>query len=145
LNAGLGQLYFAIPRFEGDNPIPAILILARDPTVESSEDPAAGPSANTSRTLAYKQKAPIDPSPHKKAKKTTGKPSGRMKITGTKQIALSSTPPLGIRKGILIVRSKRYTYLKYSLLLFVANPQTSMQSASRYSFGLSCKEHSTRE
>jgi hypothetical protein len=122
-----------IPGFEGDIPIPAILISTRDPGVESSEDPSAGPSASASSTRACKRKAPIDPSPTKKAKKTTGKPSGGIKITGTKQKAPTSTPPSGIPKGIPILRSKRYTYLKYPLSPFVVNPQTSMQSASKIS------------
>jgi hypothetical protein len=132
-----------IPGFEGDISIPATPISTRDPAAESSKDPSARSSASASRTRACKQKAPINPSPLKKAKKTAGKPSGGIKITGTKQKAPASTPPSGIQKGIPILRSIRYTYLKYSLLLFVVNPQTSMQSASRYPFSLSRKEHFT--
>jgi hypothetical protein len=133
-----------IPGFEGDIPIPTILISARDPGAESSEHPSIRPSASASRMRAYKRKMPIDLSPSKKAKKITGKPSCRIKITGTKK-APASTPLLGIRKGIPILRSKRYTYFKYSLPLYVVNPQTSMQSAPRYSFDLSYKEHFTQE
>jgi hypothetical protein len=92
-----------IPGFEGDIPIPAILISAHDPGAESSEDPSIGSSASASRTRACKQNVPIDPSPPKKAKKTAGKPSGGIKITGTKQKAPALTPPSGIRKGIPIL------------------------------------------
>jgi hypothetical protein len=115
-----------IPEFEGDIPILAILILAHDPGAESSEDPSTGSNANASRTRAYKRNAPINPSPPKKAKKTTGKPLGGIRITGTKEKSHASSPPLEIQKGVPILRSKRYTYLKYSLLPFVVNPQTSM-------------------
>jgi hypothetical protein len=52
-----------VPGFEGDIPILAILISARDPGAESSEDPSAGSSASASRTWTYKKKVPIDPSP----------------------------------------------------------------------------------
>jgi hypothetical protein len=92
-----------IPGFEGDISIPANLISTRDPVFESSEDPSAGSSASASRTRACKQKAPIDPSPHKKAKKAARKPLGGIKISGPTQKAPSSTPPSGIRKGIPIL------------------------------------------
>jgi hypothetical protein len=62
-NAGHGQLYLAHPCFEGDVPIPAITILACDPSVEPSKEPPAGSSDNTPRTWACKRKAPIDPNP----------------------------------------------------------------------------------
>jgi hypothetical protein len=89
--------------FEGDILIPAIPISARDPGAESSKDPSAGSSASASRTQACKRKVLIDPSLPKKARKTTGKPSGGIKITGTKPKAPASTSPLGIWKGILIL------------------------------------------
>jgi hypothetical protein len=82
-----------IPGFEGDIPIPAIPISASDPAAEPSENPCVGSSAKASRTRACKRKAPRDPSPLKMAKKTVGKPSGGIKITGTKQKAPASTPP----------------------------------------------------
>jgi hypothetical protein len=92
-----------IPGFEGDVPIPAIPILARDPGVESFKDPPTGSNANTPRTRACKRKAPIDPNPPKKAKKIAGKPLGWIKITSPKQKAHVSTPPSGTRKGIPIL------------------------------------------
>jgi hypothetical protein len=79
-----------IPGFEGDILIPAIPISARDPGVESSEDPSARSSVSASRTWAYKRKAPINPNPHKKAKKATGKSLGWIKISGPKQKAPAS-------------------------------------------------------
>jgi hypothetical protein len=106
------------------------MILARDPSAESSKDPPAGSSANTPRTQAYKQKVHVVLNPPKKAKKIVGKPLGGIKITSPKQKASVSTTPLGIRKGILILRSKRYIHHKFFLLLFIVNPQTSMQAAS---------------
>jgi hypothetical protein len=121
-----------IPGFEGDIPIHAIPILAHDPGIESSEDPATRSSASASRTRACKQKTPIDPSPHKKAKKAVRKPLGGIKISGTKQKVPASTPQLGIRKGIPILRSKTYTYLEYFFYRLSGNPWVSMQSAPRY-------------
>jgi hypothetical protein len=134
-----------IPRFEGDVLIPAIPISTRDPSAESSKEPLAGSSASTPRTQACNRKAPVDSNPPKKAKKMARKPLGGIKITGPKQKALVSTPPSGTRKGIPILRSKRYIHHKFFLLSFVTNPQTSMQGASRYPFNLSCKGLSTRE
>jgi hypothetical protein len=108
-----------IPRFEGDIPISCHLDTTHDPGIESSENPSTGCNASTSRTRACKWKVPIDPSPHKKAKKTAGKPLDGIKISGPKQKAPPSTPPSRIRNGILILWSKGYTYLNYFLLLFV--------------------------
>jgi hypothetical protein len=62
----LDRFVSPIPRFEGDVPIPAIPILARDPGPESSEEPPAGSSASTPRTQACKRKAPANPNPPKK-------------------------------------------------------------------------------
>jgi hypothetical protein len=99
----LENFILPIPRFESDIPIPAIPISAHDPGAKSSEDLSTESSAIASRTQACKQKAPIKPSPPKKAKKTAGKPSGMIKITSTKQKAHTSTPPSGIQKGIPIL------------------------------------------
>jgi hypothetical protein len=99
----LDNFILPIPGFEGDILIPSILILAHDPGAESSEDSSVRSSSSTSRTQACKQKAPIDPNPPKKAKKTAGRPSSGIKITGPKQKAPASTPPTGIQKGILIL------------------------------------------
>jgi hypothetical protein len=87
LNAGHGQLYFMIPGFDGDIPIHATLISAHDPGIESYEGPSAGSCANASRTRACKRTVQMDLGPLKKAKKTGGKPSGGIKITGSKQKA----------------------------------------------------------
>jgi hypothetical protein len=61
-----------IPGFEGDMPIPAIPITARDPGAGSSKDPSTGSSANASRTQAYKQKALIDLNPPRKPRRLLG-------------------------------------------------------------------------
>jgi hypothetical protein len=135
-----------VPGFEGDFPIPAILISARDPGAESSEDPSARSSASTSRSRTYKKKAPIDPSPlPQKANKAIRKPLGGIKISGPKQKAPASTHPSRIRKGIPILRSKGILILNTFFYHLSVNPQTSLQSASRYPFSLTCKEPSTRE
>jgi hypothetical protein len=62
----------SIPGFEGDISIPAIPISARDPGVESSEDPSAGSSTSASRTWACKRKAPINPSPPQRLRRLLG-------------------------------------------------------------------------
>jgi hypothetical protein len=80
----LDNFILPIPGFEGDIPIPAILISAHDLGVDSSEDPSAVPSASASRTRACKRKSPIDSSPPKKARKTTRKHLGENNITGAK-------------------------------------------------------------
>jgi hypothetical protein len=116
LNADLDSFISPILGFDGHILIPAILISARNPGVESSEDPSAGSSFNALRTWDSKQKVPIDPSPLKKAKKASRKPLGGIKISGPMQKALASTPPSGTQKGIPILLSKRYTCLEYFLL-----------------------------
>jgi hypothetical protein len=77
----LDSFISAIPRFAGDILIPTIPISARDPSVESSEDPSARSSAGASRTQASKRKAPINLVPQKKAKKAIEKPLGGIKIS----------------------------------------------------------------
>jgi hypothetical protein len=134
-----------IPRIDGDILIPAIPISACDPSTESSKNPSTRSSASASRIQASTRKAPIDPNPPKKAKKIFGKPSGRFKIIGPKQKAPASTPQSGTSKGSQILRCKGYAYRKYFLLPFVVNLQTSIQSAPRYPFGLSCKEYFNQE
>jgi hypothetical protein len=101
-----------IPGFEGDIPIPAILISASDPGTESSKDPSTGSSASASRTRACKRKVPIYPNPSKKAKKAAGKPLGEIKITAPKHKARTLTSPSGTQKGIPILQSKRYIHHK---------------------------------
>jgi hypothetical protein len=73
----LDNFILPISGFEGDIPIPAILISACDPGAESSHDPSTGSGAGTARTRAGKQKAPIDPSFQKKDKKSSQEASGQ--------------------------------------------------------------------
>jgi hypothetical protein len=105
-----------IPGFEGDILIPAISVSARNPSVESSEGPSTRSSVGASWTQASKWKAPIDPSYQKKARKAPGKPLGGIKISDPKPKVATSTPLSCTRKGIPILRSKRYAYLQYFLL-----------------------------
>jgi hypothetical protein len=65
----LDNFILPILGFEGDIPIPVILISAHVPGAESSEDPTAIPSASASRTRACKRKAPIDSSPPKRPRR----------------------------------------------------------------------------
>jgi hypothetical protein len=105
--------------FEGDIPIFAIPVSACDPGVESSQGLSTRSGADASRTQASKWKVPNDPSYQKKAKKAPRKPLGGIKISHPKPKAPALTPPSGTRKGIPILRSKRYADLQYFLLLFV--------------------------
>jgi hypothetical protein len=89
-----------IPGFKGDIPIPAIPVLARPPGGEDINDPSARATASASKTHASKRKATANPTPQKKAKKTTGKSSSGIKINEPVLKASASTPPLGLRKGI---------------------------------------------
>jgi hypothetical protein len=95
-----------IPDFEGDIPIPAILVSAQPPGGEADSDPSTGASVSTPRTRAGKRKATANPSPQKKA---TWKPLGGFQIN---KPAPALTPPSGPRKGIPIHQSRRYTYLE---------------------------------
>jgi hypothetical protein len=104
------------PGIEGDIPIPATSISARDPGIESYQGPATKSGARASRSRASKRKAPIAPSYPKKDKKAPGKPSGGINISDPKPKDPASTPPSGTQKGILILRSKMYTYLQFFIL-----------------------------
>jgi hypothetical protein len=108
-----------IPRFEGDILIPAIPVSTHDPGVESFQCPSTGSGASASQTRTSKRKAPIDPSYQEKAKKAIGKPLGGIKFSDPKPKAPASTPKSGTWKGIPVLRSKRYAYLQYFVLLFV--------------------------
>jgi hypothetical protein len=105
--------------FEGDILIPAIPISPRPPGGEAIDDPSAGSSVGTSKTQANKQKATTNPTPQKKAKKAIGKSSSGIKINEPVPKASASTPPSGPRKGILIHRSRRYSYLED--IFFITN------------------------
>jgi hypothetical protein len=100
------------PSFEGDVSIPAIPILACDPSTEPSEELLSGSSASTPRTQACKRKATINLNPPKNANEIAGEPLGGIKIIHPKSKAPASTPPSRTRKGIPILRSKRYVHHK---------------------------------
>jgi hypothetical protein len=61
-----------IPCFEGDIPIPTILVSAQPAGGEANNDPSTRASTGASRTWAGKRKATVNPNPHKKDKKATG-------------------------------------------------------------------------
>jgi hypothetical protein len=98
------------PGFDGDIPIPAILISARPPGDEPVSDPSAGASASASKNQAGKWKGTINPTPQKMAKKATERSSSRIRIDEPAPKAHASTPPSGPRLKILIHCSKRYTH-----------------------------------
>jgi hypothetical protein len=86
----LDSYIFPIPGFEGDIPIPAILVLARSPSGELASDPSAG----ASKTQAGKRKATATPTPQKKAKKATGKSLSGIKINEPAPKASPALNPL---------------------------------------------------
>jgi hypothetical protein len=58
-----------VPGFDGDIPIPAILVLARPPGNESTSDPSAGDGVSALKTRAGKRKASANLTPQKKPRK----------------------------------------------------------------------------
>jgi hypothetical protein len=66
--------------FEGDILILAIPILARPPGSEAIDDPSTGSSVSALKTQTNKQKATVNPTPQKKAKKHIGKSLSGIKI-----------------------------------------------------------------
>jgi hypothetical protein len=107
----LDNFIFPIPSFDGDVPILAIPILARSPGDDSASDPSA--EASASKTQANKQKATANPTPQKKAKKTTRRSSSGIKINKPTPKAPASTPPSGSRQRMPIHRSKSSTCHEY--------------------------------
>jgi hypothetical protein len=50
-----------VPGFDSDIPIPAILVSARDPNAESSEEPPVGSNTSTPKDLGLQVKGPCRP------------------------------------------------------------------------------------
>jgi hypothetical protein len=94
--------------FEGNIPIPAILISARPPGDESVTDPFTRASASASKTQVGKWNAAANLAPQKKAKKTAGKSPGGIKINELAPKVHTPTPPSGPQARIPIHESKRY-------------------------------------
>jgi hypothetical protein len=69
-----------VPSFDDDIPISAVLVLALSPGNEPTSDPSAGASASASKTQVGNWKAAKNPTPQKKARKTTGRSAGRMNL-----------------------------------------------------------------
>jgi hypothetical protein len=128
-----------VPGFDSDIPVLSIPVLARPHGDESMSDPSTGASASALMTRAGKWKATTNPSPQRKARKTIGRSTCRIKINDPAPKAPSLTPPSGPRRKILIQRLKRYTHDEYvsSLTIFlfmslcVECPNTSTQTPLR--------------
>jgi hypothetical protein len=109
------------------------------PSLLAMSDPSTGASADTLKTRAGKRKAPANLTPLKKARKTTGKSTGGIKINEPAPNALASTPPSYPRWKIPIQRLKRYACQEYvsslTIFLFVSLcaecPRTSTRTPLR--------------
>jgi hypothetical protein len=110
-----------IPGFDGDIPILAIPVSARPPGGDAIDDPSSQSIASVSKTQASKRKATANPTPQKKAKKATEKSSSGIKINKPMPRASASTPPSSPQKGIIIHRSRRYSYLEYTYIFFITD------------------------
>jgi hypothetical protein len=86
-----------VPGFDGKILILAIPVSAQPPGDEPASDPSAGASANASKTRDGKWKATTNLTPKKKAKKTMGRSSSRIKINEPAPKAPALTPPSGPR------------------------------------------------
>jgi hypothetical protein len=69
-----------IPGFEGETPIPAIIISAQTLSAESVGASSRGPSAGSSKTRAGKCKAAFTPPPPQKIRKAMRKKAMGIKI-----------------------------------------------------------------
>jgi hypothetical protein len=81
-----------IPDYVGDIPIPAIPISAYPPGGEAIDDPSTRVNAGALKTQSSKRKATANLTPKKKAKKTTGKSSCKIKINKPVPKASALTP-----------------------------------------------------
>jgi hypothetical protein len=88
--------------FDGDVLILATQVLAGPPSDESASDPTAKAGVSASKTRAGKWKATVNHTPQKKAEKTTGRSSSRIKINEPAPKAPALTPPSGPRQSIPI-------------------------------------------
>jgi hypothetical protein len=82
-----------IPGFDGDIPIPTILVLAWPPSDESTSDPSTRASAL--KTQGGKKKTIANLTPQKQARKTMGRSAGGIKINEPAPTAPTLTPPSG--------------------------------------------------
>jgi hypothetical protein len=109
-----------VPSFDSDILILAILILAWPPGDEPTSDPSTGASPSSLKTRVGKRKVTANPTTQKKAKKTTGRFTGGIKINEPTTKTSASTPPSGPQWKIPIQHSKRYAHHEYisSLTIF---------------------------
>jgi hypothetical protein len=88
-----------IPEFEGDIPIPAIPVSAQTPSGD----------VGSTRTRASKRKAVAPPPTLKKAKTSTGKLTGGIKINKpSPSLPSALTPPQAPQKKVLMRQSNKY-------------------------------------
>jgi hypothetical protein len=85
-----------IPGFDGDIPILTILVLAWPPGDELMSGLSARASASALKTRVGKCKGIAKPTPQKKARKTMGRSTGRIKINEPIPKTSTSTPPSGL-------------------------------------------------
>jgi hypothetical protein len=109
----LDNIISPISGFDGDILILAIPVSAQFPGDESVGDPSARASASASKTQVGRWKETTNLTHQKKAKKSTGKSSGGIKINKPTPKAPALTPPMGPRQNFLIHRSKRYIHHEY--------------------------------
>jgi hypothetical protein len=94
---GLDNFISLIRGFDGDILILAIPVLARPPGDEPTSDPSTRASASSLKTRVGKKKATTNPAPQKKARKTTWRSTGRIKINEPAHKTSALTPPSGPR------------------------------------------------
>jgi hypothetical protein len=108
-----------IPGFDGDIMIPTKPVLAQPPGDELMSDPSTRANASALKTRVGKRKATANLTPQKKARKTTGRSIGRIKINEPVPKTSSSSPPSGPQRKIPIQHSKRYAHHEYISFLTI--------------------------
>jgi hypothetical protein len=116
----LDSFISSVPSFDGEILIPAILISAQPPGDEPMSDPFTGANVSSLKARVGKWKASAKLTLQKKARKTSGRTAGRIKINEPIPRTSASNPPSGPRRKILIQHPKRYTHHEHisSLTIF---------------------------
>jgi hypothetical protein len=98
---------------DGDIPMIAVPVSAQSPSDEPTSDPSTRASASGSTTQVGNWKAATNLTPQKKARKTTGRSAGGIKINESTPKAHVLAPPSGPQQKIPIQHSKRYAHHAY--------------------------------
>jgi hypothetical protein len=106
----LDSLISSIHGFEGDSPVPVVLILAQTLSVESVGDSSTGPSVESSRTRAGKCKAIATPPPPKKPRKVVSKKASGVKVNDLSPKPSPDPTPPKCTQGRFTMRQSN-TYL----------------------------------